>query len=126
MKNDALTASSQGTLELFGDNESFDSSRPLRPARNLSYRQARVVAALLKPVGGWITREAIDSIAAASNGPDVIAQLRDKLGDARKELIMTRRERIINCDGKPSFPGRYALSAKGRQRLIERGLACAV
>lgn len=125
MKN-ALTASSQGTLELFGDNESFDSSRPLRPARNLSPRQARIVAALLKMADGWITREAIDGIAAASNGPDVIFQLRDKLGDTHKDLILTMRERVINCDGRVSFPGRYTLSDKGRQRLIKMGLACAV
>lgn len=47
--------------------------KPMKP------RQSRVAHALLN-APAWIAREAIDRIAGASNGPEVICQLRNRLG----------------------------------------------
>lgn len=116
----ALTANNQGLLD-FEDTETFDSSRALRPAPALCPRQARALDALL--CGGWVGREELDMAAAASNGPDVIFRLRDKLGDHNKEIILTKRERIVDLDGRIIFPGRYAISSEGRKALLKSGLA---
>lgn len=116
----ALTANNQGFLD-FEDTETFDSSRQLQPAPTLCPREARVIHALLS--GGWVTREQMDATAAASNAPDILRRLRNRLGDSKKELILTKRERVIDCDGRPVFPGRYALATEGRKALLESGLA---
>ena len=82
----------------------------------LTARQERVLQAL-KGTTGWIAREAIDRIAGASNGPDVISRLRSKLG---ADSIEMERVPVIDRDGKPATPGRYRLTDLGRQRLAEK------
>lgn len=80
----------------------------------LSPRQARVIRALLP--GAWITREALDRIAGASNAPDVIMKLRGKLGH---DAIDTERIDGTDRDGRPCRTGRYRLSEPGRVRAAE-------
>lgn len=80
----------------------------------LSPRQARVIHALLP--GAWITREALDRIAGASNAPDVIMKLRGKLGhDAIDTELIDGTDR----DGRPCRTGRYRLTEPGRVRAVE-------
>lgn len=87
------------------------------PAIVLTARQARVLHAL-DGTGGWIAREAIDRIAGASNGPDVIARLRSKLG---ADAVEMERVPVIDRDGNPAKSGRYRLTDLGRQRLEQKG-----
>lgn len=90
--------------------------RPAKPLR-FSPRQARVLGALeaLRP-GQWLARENLDRIAGSSNGPDVIYQLRGKLGD---DAIQMQRVDGIDRDGLPCKTGRYRLDAIGHKRLSE-------
>lgn len=89
-KKKAPTKNSQSAL--------IDTSN-IKPIRTL--RQARALQALLqKPV----MREQIDRVAGASNGPEVVSQLR-KLG------LQVRCQRLnkIDRDGLPCEPGLYSL-----------------
>ena len=89
----------------------------LTPARTTTFspRQQRVLTALLGTTG-WIAREAIDRISGSSNGPDVIRQLREKLGG--DDTIDTRLVEGIDRDGRPCKTGQYQLTAKGRERAM--------
>lgn len=89
-----------------------DDKLALAKARRFSPRQARVIDAL-RP-GGWVSRERIDREAGASNGPDIIAKLRGKLG---YEAIDCERQPAIDRDGKPCLPGAHRLTDQGRERL---------
>lgn len=80
-------------------------------------RQERVAKALDK-ASDWISREAIDGIAGASNGPEVIRQLRIRWG---YDAIEMQRVTVIDCDGLSVQAGRYRSSTLGRQRLAEKG-----
>lgn len=72
--------------------------------KTLTPRQQRTIEALrLKP--RW--REEIDRIAGASNGPQVISELR-KMGF----VIRCIRVDSIDRDGKPCRPGRYYLESE--------------
>ena len=84
-----------------------------------SARQSRVIRALMAAVD-WIARESIDYISGASNGPEVIRQLRQRLGHDAIEMQLFDS---IDRDGRPTKPGRYRLTPAGRQRLAEKGLA---
>lgn len=81
-------------------------------------RQGRVIHALLQ-TSGWIARESIDRIAGASNGPEVIRQLRQRFGYGCIEM-----ERIdaIDRDGFPTQPGRYRITDEGREHLANMGV----
>jgi hypothetical protein len=102
--------------------EIAESSAPDRTdskrARRFTPRQSRVVEAL-RCTDGWIFREDIDRIAGASNGPEVIAQLRHGWGLV---IDMERVDRT-DRDGEACSPGRYRLTEQGRDRLqsIKRG-----
>lgn len=82
--------------------------------RKFTPRQERVLAALLAAPAG-IFREEIDRISGASNGPEVIAQLRHQWGVG----IDTERVERTDRDGKPCKPGKYLLTPQGRQRASE-------
>lgn len=72
--------------------------------KRLTPRQLRAANALkLKP--RW--REEIDRIAGASNGPQVISELRRK-----GYGIQCIRVASIDRDGKPCRPGRYYLESE--------------
>lgn len=87
-----------------------------KPRCLLTPRQRRVLAALVTS-GRWIPREEIDRIAGASNGPQVIAELRHGWG----VCIDMQRVAKVDRDGKACKPGEYRISALGLARLAELG-----
>lgn len=86
--------------------------------RGSSSQIKRTLHALMNS-SDWIRREAIDHIAEASNGPEVISQIRKRLG---KDAVETIRFHKINSDGLVVRPGAYRLTALGRQRVSESGI----
>lgn len=78
-------------------------------------RQARALH-LLGP-GHWVTREQLDRGAGTSNSPDLVQQIRRKLG---YDAIETGYFDALDQDGKPCRPGRYRLTEKGRARLAAK------
>lgn len=84
-------------------------------------RQSRVLSALVKSAG-WISREDIDRIAGASNGPQIISELRRKV--TGRDGIEVRRVDTLDRDGKPCRPGQYRLTEMGHSRLMKLELAC--
>ena len=87
--------------ELSATNNSANSTRRLSP------REARALTALAH-TQDWISREALDRIARASNGPAVVQALRHKLGSP--DAIEMQRVPVIDADGKAARAGRYRLS----------------
>ena len=62
------------------------------------------------------TREAIDEIAGASNGPDAIATLR-ALGLSKANCLPCVRVPVIDRDGQEVMRGIYWLTPTGRRRV---------
>ena len=87
----------------------------LNTAKPMTPRQERVLQALLG-TDSWIAREAIDRIAGSSNGPEVIRQLRQRLG---YDAIEMERISTVDRDGLPTQPGRYRLAQQARAQLSE-------
>lgn len=87
--------------------------------QTMTPRQARAIDALSSTTG-WLWREQIDRIAGASNGPEIIRQLRCKL--TGYDGIEMEQVEITDRDGRPAKPGRYRLTDMGRQRLAEMGV----
>lgn len=78
-------------------------------------RQRRVLAALLSY--GELKREELDRIAAASNGPDIVMQLRAN-GLPRKTCLPCKRVKVIDRDGMEVLAGIYWLTEEGRRRVL--------
>ena len=95
-----------------------DTGRNPTSIKCMTPRQERVTKAMVQS-NGWITREAIDRIAGASNGPEVIRQLRRRFG---YDAIEMERISVVDRDGLPAQPGRYRLTTAGRQHLAEMGV----
>jgi hypothetical protein len=74
------------------------------------------MAALMASTG-WISREQIDRIAGASNGPQIILELRRKV-TGHNGLEMTRMD-AVDRDGNPCKPGYYRINAIGRERAAQ-------
>jgi hypothetical protein len=91
---------------------SANSTKPLR----FTPRQRRVLVALLDAYGGWVTRERVDAIAGAANGPMIVRQLR--LMVTGHKGIETRRSESRDRDGQPCRPGSYRLTGEGRRRAL--------
>lgn len=83
----------------------------------LTPRQARLIAALWR--GKPILREQVDHICGASNGPEIVRQLRQKFG---MDAIVTSFAEAVDRDGKPCRPGLFSLTAKGRERMLTMGV----
>jgi hypothetical protein len=83
-------------------NKFFSTSNP---------RQLRVLHALLR---GPLTREQLDRVAGASNGPEVVAQLR------RGGLTLPcRREPVFDRDGQPIKRGVYYFTDDDRREVCK-------
>ena len=84
-------------------------------SQTLTPRLHRALTALAH-TQGWVSREALDQIARASNGPAVVQALRRKLGnDAAIEM---ERVPVIDADGKTAQAGRYRLANQHRAKAI--------
>lgn len=93
------------------ENQSAPSKRKFK----LTERQRRVCLAMLRCKALW--REEIDRIAGASNGPEVMRQLKNK-GLAWQCV----RVKKIDRDGKPCEPGIYSLVGNGYDTLLAWGI----
>ena len=95
------------------ENQSTNSTKAARFWGTDNPRHLRVIAALLvRPR----RREDVDSIAGASNGPELIAELRRR-GLDREKHLPCERVPFVDRDGKPCQPGVYHLTPAGK-RLI--------
>ena len=65
-----------------------------------------------------VSREAVDREAGCSNGPALVATLRE-LGLGETHLPCTRIK-VIDRDGRACFPGVYYLSEPGRKAIIRQ------
>ncbi len=81
---------------------------------SITARERRVLSALIKSKN-WISRENIDRIAGASNGPQVIKNIRSKI--TSHDGIEMVQFQALDRDGKCCRPGYYRLTAKGRERV---------
>ena len=88
----------------------------LNVAPTFTPRQRRTLVALWD---GPLMREAVDRIAGCSNGPQLISYLKAKGVDIQCELVHS-----LDRDGKPSKPGRYSLTDRGRAKLVSYGWGC--
>jgi len=93
-----------------------DSTVSLAKTSTLTPRQLRLIDALLK-AEGWISRESVDCIAGASNGPQIVFELRQKV--TGRDGIEMRKVTASDRDGRPCKPGRYRLSPAGRERAAQ-------
>lgn len=81
-------------------------------------RQRRLAAALAR--GRWVSREEVDAIAGASNGPEVVRQLRCRVtGHDGLEMRMVAG---VDRDGFAIKYGQYRLTDEGKRRAILAGL----
>jgi hypothetical protein len=78
-------------------------------------RYLRILAALLTRPR---SREDIDRIAGASNGPAAIAELR-ALGLPKSDCLPCERTPCIDRDGKEVKRGIYWLTPAGRRRVLD-------
>ena len=104
------------TPEPSNENPSAPNSANFK-TNKLTPRQSRTIAALMDKPTGWISREQIDRIAGASNGPQIIFELRRKV-TGYDGLDMARLH-AVDRDGKPCKPGFYRINAKGRERVAK-------
>ena len=84
-------------------------------SQTLTPRLHRALTALAH-TQDWISREALDRIARASNGPAVVQALRHKLGSP--DAIEMQRVPRTDADGKTAQAGRYRLSDTHRAKAI--------
>lgn len=82
----------------------------------ITVRENRVLYALLN-TNGWISRESIDRIAGASNGPQIIKNLRQKI--TGHDGIKMVRFPALDRDGRPCHSGYYQLSPRGCEQAME-------
>lgn len=72
-------------------------------------RHLRALAALLRRP---VSRKELDSVAGATNSPELVAELRRRGLDAPCERI-----EFIDCDGNTCRPGVYSLTTTDRRAL---------
>jgi hypothetical protein len=94
---------------------SADSMVDANTSPTFTLRQTRVLEALLL-AESWISRESVDRIAGASNGPQIILELRRKV--TGQDGIEMQKADAIDRDGRACKPGRYRLTTLGRQRVL--------
>jgi hypothetical protein len=107
----------QASADLLGYTENKPNCKPKKPRNFIGTdnpRHRRVIFALLKRP---IKRETLDSFAGASNGPDLVSDLRDK----GLQIPCTRIDGF-DRDFEPIKYGVYSLTARDRKQ-IHRWLA---
>lgn len=72
-------------------------------------RHLRVITVLMRRP---VSREELDSVAGASNSPELVAELRRRGLTVHCERIL-----FIDRDGKPCRPGVYSLTESDRRKL---------
>jgi len=77
-------------------------------------RHLRVIQVLLRRP---LRREDLDAVAGCSNGPALVAELRD-----RGLAMPCERIRFVDRDGRPCRPGVYSLTTRDR-RLLHQWMA---
>lgn len=97
--------------------EAAESSAPNSAKSTAGYqltaRQRRLLDALLTRPS--LFREEVDRITGASNGPQVVAELRHRWS---VDIHMERVDRI-DRDGRPCKPGEYSITDAGRLRASQ-------
>jgi hypothetical protein len=93
--------------------EQGDSRVPAAFLGTSNPRYLRILAALLTRAR---TREEIDRIAGASNGPAAIAEIRS-LGLPKSHCLACERTPCYDMDGREVMRGVYWLTASGRRRV---------
>lgn len=112
MKKPAATNVQTGFFE---EVKSLDSTRTAPKFRGTSNpRELRLIELLIRRPS--VSREQLDSEVGCSNGPDLVARVRE-LGLGREHLCCTRI-RVIDRDGRECRPGIYFLSAAGRRAVL--------
>lgn len=97
------------------ENHSENHSATRKRKFKLTERQRRTCQALLRCEALW--REDVDRIAGASNGPEVMRQLKNK--GLTWQCVRVKK---IDQDGKPCEPGLYSLVGNGRDTLLAWGI----
>jgi hypothetical protein len=95
--------------------EQGDSKRPATFLGTDNPRHLRIIAALLTRAR---TREEIDRIAGASNGPAAIAEIRS-LGLHKVKHLACERTPCFDRDGQEVQRGIYWLTSSGRRRVYD-------
>ncbi|WP_445355707.1 hypothetical protein ACJJI5_05065 [Microbulbifer sp. EKSA008] len=94
----------------------MNKNNPSQSSRNISIKQrpftARQERALKTLLNGPCSRERLDRVAGASNGPEIISQLRK-----RGIQVQCRRVAHIDRDGLSGSHGVYWLPDSERQRI---------
>lgn len=79
-------------------------------------RQTRLMTALAQATD-WIYREAVDRITGASNGPQIVMEVRRKVtGD---DHLKMEQVDSVDRDGRACKPGRYKLTEEGRELVLK-------
>lgn len=97
-----------------GDTEDFSELRAYFSG-TADPRHRRILDALMERPH---TREEIDRIAGASNGPQEIAEIR-ALGLDKTACLLTHLERVIDRDGIETRRGVYSLTKRGKQAVTD-------
>ena len=87
-----------------------DFTQPARFAGTINPRHLRVIQALMtRP----LPRQQLDAVAGASNGPELVAELRRR----GLELLCTRTKKM-DRDGFDVLPGVYHFTQQDRRRVL--------
>ena len=114
MKKAPAPTKTQGAFQ--NHEQQHDSIKPARFAGTDNPRHLRAIAALLRRP---MPRESLDKEAGASNGPELVAELR------RRGLeVPCERIRFIDRDGYLCRPGVYSLTAADRRKFYTWQAAC--
>ncbi len=97
----------------FAEEPSATNPQKCKRVCQLTPRQRRLLAALLNRP--QILREEVDRITGASNGPQIVAEMRHHW---QVEIVMERVDRL-DRDGRPCKPGIYSITEAGRARASE-------
>ena len=114
MKKTPAPTQTQGAFQ--NHEQQCDSIKPTRFTGTENPRHLRAIAALLRRP---MPRESLDKEAGASNGPELVAELR-----RRGLAVPCERIRFIDRDGYPCRPGVYSLTDSDRRKFYAWQTMC--